>query len=209
MSETKHPDLSARGLWESEYHEHDVIASTTLGFWLYMMSDALIFAGLFAAYGVLDHPYNAAGGPIARDIVHPVAAFIQTVMVFSSVLAYSFAMVGLKARNRILVLAGLVAAAALGGVFVGLEINDFAVLISHGITPERSGFLSIFFMLVATHGLHMLFGILWMLVMIAQVAIKGLTGDIVTRLLNLRLFWTFQASIWVCVFVFVYLNGAY
>lgn len=196
-------------LWLPGGEEHDPIANKTFGFWLYMMSDALIFAALFAAYGVLDHRFNAAGGATARQVAHPVDAFWQTLAVFASVFAYSLAMVKLKAGSRLGVLLGLGAAALLGLVFIGLEIADFASLIGQGITPERSGFLSMFFVLVAVHGLHMLFGLLWIAVMMAQVALKGFTTEVVTRLLTLRLFWTFQASIWVCVFVFVYLRGAF
>jgi cytochrome o ubiquinol oxidase subunit 3 len=210
MSRTAHrliePD---EPLWAPHHSGHDLISTRALGFWLYMMSDALIFAGLFAAYAVLDHPHNAAGGPDIRSIVHPIAAYIQTIVVFSSVFTYSLAMVGLKAGNRALVIGGLVVAAGLGAGFIGLELHDFANLIAQGATPQRSGLLSIYFALIATHGLHMAFGILWMLVMIPQVALKGLTTDVVTRLVNLRMFWMFQASIWVCVFVFIYLNGAY
>jgi cytochrome o ubiquinol oxidase subunit 3 len=196
-------------LWSRHHPEPDVIANKTLGFWLYMLSDSLIFAGLFAAYAVLNHRYNYARGPTPHDIAHPFSAFIETIIVFTSVLAYSFGMVAMKLGSRALTIACLLAAAVLGGVFLGLEVTSFVNLVAHGITPERSGYLSIFFILVGTHGLHMAFGILWMLVMIAQVALKGFTAEVVARLLNLRMFWTFQASIWVCVFVFVYLNGAY
>ncbi|MBW4034396.1 MAG: cytochrome O ubiquinol oxidase [Proteobacteria bacterium] len=210
MSRTAHRLIGPEEpLWAPHHPEADPVSLHTLGFWLYMMSDALIFAALFAAYAVLDHPYNAAGGPQIRDVVHPVAAFIQTIIIFTSVFAYSLAMVGLKAGNRAFVIGGLVAAVLLGAAFLGLELRDFAVLIAEGATPDRSGLLSVFFVLVATHGIHMVFGILWMLVMIVQVAMKGFTTAVVTRLLNLRIFWMFQASIWVCVFVFVYLNGAY
>lgn len=196
-------------LWARHHPEPDAIAMKTLGFWLYMMSDALIFAGLFAAYAVLDHKFNAAGGPQIKDVVHPVEGFVQTIVVFTSVLAYSLGMVGLKAGNKGFVIGGLLAAFLLGGVFIGFEIHDFATLFAQGITPERSGLMSIFFVLIATHGLHMVFGMLWMAVMIVQVAVKGFTTEVVTRLLNLRMFWVFQASIWVCVYVFVYLNGAF
>lgn len=188
---------------------HDPIAAKTFGFWLYMMSDALIFAALFAAYGVLDHGFNAAGGPAAAQVMHPLGAFWQTLAIFASVLAYNLAMVGLKAGSRRWVLLGLAAAGLLGAVFVGLESVDFLRLVAQGAAPERSGFLSVFFILVATHGLHMLFGMLWIAVMMLLVLLKGFTTENVTRLLNLRLFWTFQASIWVCVFVFVYLRGAF
>jgi cytochrome o ubiquinol oxidase subunit 3 len=194
-------------MWHYGETEHDPISTKTLGFWLYMLSDALIFAALFAAYGVLDQPMNAAGGPGMAQIVHPVAAFWQTIAVLSSVLAYSLATVALKTGNRNGVLAGIIAAIVLGIVFVGLEFADFASLFAIGATPDTSGLLSAFYILVATHGLHMMFGILWMLVLIPQILISGFNTAIVTRLLNLRLFWQFQAAVWVCVYVFVYLRG--
>jgi cytochrome o ubiquinol oxidase subunit 3 len=195
-------------LWHYGHEAHDVIATKTLGFWLYMLSDALIFAGIFAAYGVLDHPMNTAGGPTEAQIVHPIAAFWQTIAVLSSVFAYSLATVAMKHGYRQLVVLGIIAAILLGGVFLGLELLDFADLYAQGATPQVSGFLSAYFLLIATHGVHMAFGILWLLVMLVQVIRIGLTTPVVAQLLNLRLFWQFQAAIWVCVYVFVYLKGA-
>jgi cytochrome o ubiquinol oxidase subunit 3 len=186
---TPSPDAPRPALWHYGETEHDPISTKTLGFWLYMLSDALIFAALFAAYGVLDQTMNAAGGPTAAQVMHPVAAFGQTIAILSSVLAYSLATI------------------VLGAGFIALEFADFARLFAAGATPDRSGFLSAFFILIATHGLHMLFGILWMLVMLVQIIRSGFTTAVVTRLLNLRLFWQFQASVWVCVYVFVYLRG--
>jgi cytochrome o ubiquinol oxidase subunit 3 len=196
-------------LWHYGETEHDPISTKTLGFWLYMLSDALIFAGLFAAYGVLDQPMNFAGGPTAAQIMHPLAAFWQTIAVLSSVLSYSLATVALKTGNRNGVMIGIVVAILFGGIFIALEFTDFASLFAMGATPDRSGFLSAFFILVATHGLHMMFGILWMLVLLPQIMRSGFTTAVVTRLLNLRLFWQFQASVWVCVYVFVYLRGTF
>ncbi len=207
MSAPKSTAGGAVQLWEYQPKPHDPVSTKTLGFWLYMLSDALIFAGLFAAYGVLDQPMNAAGGPTAMQVVHPVAAFWQTLAVLTSVLAYSLATVALKAGSRAGVALGILAAMALGLVFLGLELNDFVTLFAMGATPERSGFLSVFFVLIASHGLHMAFGLLWMLVMLVQIMRFGFTTEVVTRLLSLRLFWQFQASVWVCVYVFVYLKG--
>ena len=195
-------------LWQYGHEAHDMIATKTLGFWLYMLSDALIFAGLFAAYGVLDHSMNAAGGPTEAQIVHPIAAFWQTIVVLTSVFAYSLATVAVKHNYRQLVALGILAAMLLGAIFLALEIADFADLYAHGATPQVSGFLSAFFVLVATHGLHMAFGILWLFVMLIQVVRFGLTAPVIAQLLNLRLFWQFQAAVWVCVYVFVYLKGA-
>jgi cytochrome o ubiquinol oxidase subunit 3 len=194
-------------LWHFGHEGHDPIATKTLGFWLYMMSDALIFGALFAAYAVLDNVMNAAGGPTAAQVVHPIAAFWQTLAVLSSVFAFSLATVAMKHGDRRGIMLGMLAAMALGCIFLGLEINDFLDLIAQGATPQRSGYLSIYFMLIATHGLHMAFGLLWMAVMLIQVPRFGLTTNVVTRMLNLRLFWQFQAAVWVCVYVFVYLRG--
>jgi cytochrome o ubiquinol oxidase subunit 3 len=168
-----------------------------------------LFAGLFAAYGVLDQTMNMADGPNAAQIVHPIAAFWQTLAVLSSVLAYSLATVALKTGNRAGVMLGIVVAIVLGAGFIALELADFVTLFAQGATPDRSGFLSAFFIIIATHGLHMMFGILWMLVLLPQIARSGLNTAVVTRLLNLRLFWQFQASVWVCVYVFVYLRGTF
>ena len=196
-------------LWvRGEPPAHDTIGTQTYGFWLYMMSDALIFAALFASYGVLDHVWNAAGGPTAHDIVHPVEAFWQTILLFGAVLSGSLAMAGMKRRSRKAAAGFLVVAALLGTAFVALELRDLITLVIAGDTPERSGYLSMFFLLVATHGLHIVFGLLWMGVMIVQVLAFGFTAPVVTRLLNMQMFWQFQAAIWVCVFVFVYLQGA-
>jgi cytochrome o ubiquinol oxidase subunit 3 len=196
-----------RPLWHSGVTLHDPVGLKTLGFWLYMLSDALIFAGLFAAYAVLDQSMNTAGGPTPAQVLHPAAAFWQTLAVFGSVYAYSMATVALKHANRAGMLLGMAVAVALGLVFLGLEIQDFLGLIANGASWTRSGFLSAFWMLVAMHGAHMAFGLLWMTVMMVQVAMLGLTTDVVTRLLNLRLFWQFQSAVWVCVYVFVYLRG--
>jgi cytochrome o ubiquinol oxidase subunit 3 len=195
-------------LWHYGETDYDPISTKTLGFWLYMLSDSLIFAALFAAYGVLDQTMNMADGPTAAQIMHPVAAFWQTVAILTSVLAYSLATVALKTGNRNGVLLGIVVAMVFGTAFIALELNDFASLFAMGATPDRSGYLSAFYILIATHGLHMLFGLLWMLVLVPQIIFSGFNTAVVTRLLNLRLFWQFQASVWVCVYVFVYLKGA-
>jgi len=195
-------------LWHYGHDDHNVISTKTLGFWLYMLSDALIFAGIFAAYAVLDHQMNFADGPSEAQIVHPIAAFGQTFAVLASVLAYSLTTVAMKHGNVRGVLAGIVAAVVLGALFLALELSDFAALFAMNATPDRSGFLSAFYVLIATHGLHMMFGILWLLVMAAQVLRFGFTRDVVAQMLNLRLFWQFQAAVWVCVYVFVYLKGS-
>ena len=195
-------------LWCPTGHSHDSIATRTLGFWLYMLSDAMMFTALFAAYVVLSHTVNMAGGPTAADVSHPLAAYGETVWIFSSVLAYGFAMMGLKRGSRAGVLTGIGAALLLAALFLAADVREIAQLFSQGATPERSGFLSAFFTLVFYHALHVVVGIVWMLVMVVQVAYSGFTEKVVYRLLNLKLFWHFQAVMWVFMFTFLYLRGS-
>ncbi len=190
-------------LWDSSHHEHDAISARTFGFWLYMLSDAMILAALFTAYAVLSR--NFAGGPSAADIIHPRFAFRETLVIFSSVFALGLSMSSLKRGNRSGVINGIVVAFVLGTVFLGMEFHEFSGLISRGAIPERSGFLSAYYAMVLAHGLHMVFGLLWMGVMLVQIMRQGFTRNVVSRLLNLKIFWQFQAVIWVCVFAFIYL----
>jgi len=203
----KASDTKTDALWCPTGHSHDGIATRTLGFWLYMLSDAMIFTALFAAYVVLDHTFNAAGGPTIGDVSHPLYAYGETVLIFSSVLAYGFAMMALKRGNQTGVIAGIGAALLIGVLFLFADAHEIALLFSQGATPERSGFLSAFFALVFYHALHVVVGVFWMLIMLVQVAYAGFTDKVVYRLLNLRLFWHFQAVIWVFMFTFLYLRG--
>ncbi|MHB8256190.1 MAG: cytochrome c oxidase subunit 3 [Acidiferrobacterales bacterium] len=199
-------DVAASGttvLWDSSHHEHDAISTRTFGFWLYMLSDAMILAALFTAYAVLRHNY--AGAPTAAQIVHPGYAFRETLLVFSSVFAFGLTMSALKQGSRAGVINGIVVSFLIGAAFLGMEFHEFSGLISQGITPERSGFLSAYYAMVLVHGLHMVFGLLWMAVMVVQIMRQGFTDNVVYRLLNLKIFWQFQAVIWVCVFTVVYL----
>ncbi len=208
MSQDAHVDSATAVLWDRGGTKHDMIATRTFGFWLYLLSDAMIVSSLFASYLVLGHRVNAAAGPSAGDVVHPIAAFWGTVLLFSAILAYGGAMVGLKRGDRRAVLAGLGGAFVLGAGFLFVEGRDFAELALHGMVPERSGYLSAFYTLVLYHGAHLVFGLLWIAVMMAQVARQGFTANVIYRLLNLKLFWFFQGFVWIYVFSFVYLTGA-
>ncbi len=190
-------------LWDSSHHERDAISTRTFGFWLYMLSDAMILAALFTAYAVLRHNY--AGAPTAAQIAHPGYAFRETLLVFSSVFAFGLTMSALKQGSRAGVINGIVVSFLIGAAFLGMEFHEFSGLIGRGITPERSGFLSAYYAMVLVHGLHMVFGLLWMAVMVVQIMRQGFTDNVVYRLLNLKIFWQFQAVIWVCVFTVVYL----
>ncbi len=194
-------------LWDAEYHGHDVISTRSLGFFLYLLSDGMIFATLFAAYGVLSYSHNYFGGPTPSQFVHPWYTFTQTVSLFLSVLAYGMGMAAMKNRNRGGLISGLLGALVLGVVFLCLDVHDMTDLARQGITIATSGGTSAFIILTQVHAAHIFFGLIWILVMVAQVSSKGFTTDTVGRLLSLRMFWHLQAIIWVFVYVFVYLWG--
>ncbi len=207
MAEQAAPGAQAR-LFYPGYAGHSQISGRTLGFWLYMLSDALLFTALFAAYAVLDTPMNAAGGPVASQIVNPIEGFWQTVVILGSVTSYSLGTVAMKSGHRAGLVWGILGAILLAIVFLGFGFGDLAALAAHGAGIGRSGYLSAYWVLILTHAVHMVFGILWMLVMLAQIVRLGFNEMVVARLLNLRMFWQFQATVWVCVYVYVYMIGA-
>jgi cytochrome o ubiquinol oxidase subunit 3 len=208
MSTEAAPGADTR-LFHPHFEGHDQISARTLGFGLYMLSEAVIFTALFAAYAVLNNPMAAAGGPIAPQVVNPVEGLWQTYAVLGSVATYSLGTVALKSGNKAGVMIGIILSIALAMIFLGYEVHDLLGLLAKGDGPGRSGYLSAFFVLIATHGLHMVFGILWMLVMLVQIPTLGFSANVVARLINLRMFWQFQATVWVIVYVYVYMIGAF
>ncbi|MDF3031759.1 MAG: cyoC [Moraxellaceae bacterium] len=178
---------------------------TLLGFWLYLMSDCLIFACLFAVYGVLGRSY--AGGPTGAELFDLKLVAVNTAMLLLSSITYGFAMIAMLKRNVRGVLGWLAVTGLFGLAFVGIELYEFAHLIHQGAGPQRSAFLSAFFALVATHGLHVSFGIVWLVVLMLQVRKLGLTGPNQRRLVCLSMFWHFLDVVWIGVFTFVYLMG--
>ncbi|MCY1506757.1 Cytochrome bo(3) ubiquinol oxidase subunit 3 [compost metagenome] len=186
--------------------EHHPQNGTLLGFWLYLMSDCLIFACLFAAYGVLGREY--AGGPSGAELFElPLVALNTTFLLLSSI-TYGFAMLQMQ-QNRI---AGtqiwLAITGVFGAAFLAVELYEFAHLIHQGAGPQRSAFLTSFFALVGTHGLHVTFGIIWLIVLMTQVARHGLITANKRRLMCLSMFWHFLDVVWIGVFTFVYLMGS-
>ncbi|MGE4432150.1 MAG: cytochrome o ubiquinol oxidase subunit III [Sphingobium sp.] len=197
-------DLKAR-YFDLNEHDHPEGGSTMLGFWIYLMSDCLIFAMLFATYGVLGGNY--AAGPSPKDLFDLKLIALNTAMLLFSSITYGFAMLemakGKVASTQIwLAITGL-----FGAAFLCIELYEFAHLIHVGATPQRSAFLSSFFTLVGTHGLHVTFGIIWLITLMVQVAKKGLIPANRRRLMCLSLFWHFLDVIWIGVFTFVYLMG--
>jgi cytochrome o ubiquinol oxidase, subunit III len=178
---------------------------TLLGFWLYLMSDLLIFACLFAVYGVLGRSY--AAGPTGADLFDLPLVAVNTAMLLLSSITYGFAMLSMQRRSTAGVLGWLAVTGLFGLAFLGLELYEFAHLVHAGAGPQRSAFLSSFFALVGTHGLHVAFGIVWLVVLMVQVQRYGLHEANRRRLMCLSLFWHFLDVVWIGVFTFVYLMG--
>ncbi|AQS50093.1 cytochrome o ubiquinol oxidase subunit III (plasmid) [Thioclava nitratireducens] len=199
----KHPGIN---LGAHHAHAHDRAETLVFGFWVFLMSDLIIFGLMFANY-VTQLP-GTAGGPGPKDLFTLGNAFTQTMILLASSATFGMASLALKyERGKGALLGWLAVTLALGAVFVGLEKLDFADMFSEGAYPSRSGFLSGFFGLVPLHGLHVASGILWGLVLMVQIATLGLTTPVKTRLLRLGLFWHFLDIIWIGIFSVVYLGG--
>ncbi|NLS07388.1 cytochrome o ubiquinol oxidase subunit III [Rhizobium sp. P32RR-XVIII] len=185
--------------------EHHPEGSTMLGFWMYIMSDCLIFAVLFATYAVVGRNY--AAGPSPADLFELPIVAVNTTMLLLSSITYGFAMLQMQKQNMGATLKWLAITGIFGAVFVGLELYEFTNLILEGAGPQRSAFLSAFFTLVGTHGLHVTVGIVWMITLMIQVRQRGLIAENKRRLMCLSMFWHFLDVVWIGVFSFVYLIG--
>ncbi|WP_093331783.1 cytochrome o ubiquinol oxidase subunit III [Sphingomonas rubra] len=191
--------------YELEEHPHPPGASTLFGFWLYLMSDCLIFAMLFAAYAVYGN--STAGGPGAAELFELPLVATNTAMLLLSSITYGFAMIATDEKRQGATIGWLGVTALFGAAFLAIELYEFSHLIHEGAGPQRSAFLSSFFLLVGTHGLHVTFGLIWLAVLVVQVLRRGLEPANVRRLQCLSLFWHFLDVIWIGVFTFVYLMG--
>lgn len=206
------PDMAQPGpgvrLWADLNHEHDMMSTRLLGFWLYMLSDSLIFAALFCAYIVLSYPTSFAGGPTPADVASPLYGYAETFVLFTSVFAYGMVMVRLKEDKTRPALQWLAASFLIGLAFIGMEAYELHRLAAGGDVPQRSGFLSAFWAVVVIHGVHLVFGLLWMVVMMLQIRRFGFTPLVTYRLANLKIYWLYQGLIWTFVYAFVYLRGS-
>jgi len=176
-----------------------------LGFWLYLMTDAVIFALLFATYVVMLR--GTAGGPTGHDLFSLPHTFAETMALLFSSTTFGLAMVAAHRGAWRSVILWLVVTLVLGLGFVSMEVSEFVGMIAAHAGPQRSGFLTAFFTLVATHGLHVSFGMLSIVVMIGQIMVKGLTESVTSRLYRLSLFWHFLDIVWIGIFSVVYLTG--
>ena len=187
-------------------HQHDADVTDVLGFWLYIMTDCILFASLFAAFLVLHHP--GAYGPSFKKFIELKYVLGETFFLLASNFTFGMSILCLYKNdiNKVKIL--LCATFILGLCFVGMEINEFVHLVHEGYNWHVSGAASSFFVLVATHGLHVSFGLLWIAIMIIQLSHFGINGMMKRRLTYLGLFWNFLDIVWIFLFTIVYLMGA-
>lgn len=208
MSGLSEPELTHAGLNLSNEPagERVQINSNVFGFWVFLMSDAVIFALLFAIYGTMEG--RMAGGPNPTDDFKFHSAFWETASLLTSSFTYGMVSLMLKHRAKArTVLFWLGITFCLGVAFLYLETHDFLDMFHHGATPEADGWISAFFVLVGMHGFHVTCGLIWILAMGAQILIFGLDRRVKINLIRLGLFWHFLDVIWVVIFSVVYLQG--
>lgn len=195
--------VSERTLAREEHQTAD--ERTLFGFWTYIMTDCVLFASLFATYAVLHN--NTFGGPSGRDLFEPKWVLVETLALLTSSFTCGLAMLAAHKRLKKQVLGWLIVTFALGIVFLAIELNEFHHLVITGNSWRRSGFLSGFFTLVSTHGLHITIGLTWMAAMCLKIWRLGFTRANLRRLTMLSLFWHFLDVVWIFIFTVVYMMG--
>ena len=183
----------------------DTFSRTVLGFWMYLMTDCILFGTLFTTYAVLHN--STFGGPSSRELFSLTTSFAETMILLVSSVTCGFGILASLKLKKNLVVAWLAVTFLLGASFIAMELHEFNHLVQEGNSWTKSAFLSSFFTLVGTHGLHVSFGLLWMLVMMIQVHFLGITVITFRRLVVFSLFWHFLDLVWVFIFTFVYLLG--
>jgi cytochrome o ubiquinol oxidase subunit III len=175
------------------------------GFWIFLLSDIVMFATLFAAYAVLTRATD--GGPSGVQLFSQVSVAIETVCLLASSYTCGLMSLAVKSRRHVATYFGALVTFALGLAFLVLELREFADMIARGAGPQRSAFLSAFFTLVGCHGLHVTAGLVWLVVMMVQVAVRGFHPTVQRRLACFSLFWHALDIVWVWLFTVVYLMG--
>jgi cytochrome o ubiquinol oxidase subunit III len=175
------------------------------GFWIFLLSDIVMFAALFASYAVLVRA--TTGGPTGAQLFNQTTVAIETTFLLVSSYTCGLMSLAFNSQNRLGTYFGALITFALGAGFLILELREFADMIAHGATPQRSAFLSAFFTLVGCHGLHVTLGLIWLVVMMIQVSVMGFAASVQHRLLCFSLFWHALDIVWVGVFTVVYLMG--
>lgn len=177
------------------------------GFWIFILSDMVMFSALFAAYAVLSR--NTAGGPTGAELFNMRSVFIETICLLLSSYTCGLGVLSAERGQPTLFLVFAALTFALGAAFLFIEVNEFVGMIAKGAGPSRSGFLSSFFTLVGMHGLHVTSGLIALIYLVAQVLVQGLRAAVLRRLLCWSLFWHALDIVWVGVFTLVYLMGVH
>ena len=200
-----HPGLN---LGSTDEYSHEEAEPVIFGFWVFLMADLVLFALLFATYASMS-VQGQAGGPAPADVFEISSAFIETMLLLASSITFGMASLALKYRaDGPHLVFWLLLTFVLGAGFIGMELHDFWGMAAQGAVPQRSGFLSSFFLLVGTHGLHVTAGLIWMIVLLVQLRVLGRTTSVKLRIMRLALFWHMLDIVWVCIFTFVFLFGA-
>lgn len=176
------------------------------GLWIYLMSDCIMFAVLFAVYTIVSS--NISIDLIGSKIINLSYVLSETFLLLLSSLSCGFVVISMNQKHIKMIYSYLIITFCLGAIFLFMEIYEFHELLVKHLGPDKNAFFSIFFTLIATHGIHIFFGLILILSILYQIAKLGLTNSICTRILCLSIFWHFLDIIWICVFTFVYLNGA-
>ncbi|OGO93348.1 MAG: cytochrome o ubiquinol oxidase subunit III [Coxiella sp. RIFCSPHIGHO2_12_FULL_42_15] len=200
--------MSAHALaHEHEHHDHhNADATDVFGFWLYIMTDCILFASLFTTYLVLHHP--GAVGPTLKQHINLPYVLGETFFLLASNFTFCLAIFGINKNKLGVVIGWLILTFILGAGFVVMEVTEFFHLNAEGYSWQVSAAASAFFTLVGTHGLHVSFGLLWILIMIIQLPIFKITKHTARRMVYLGLFWNFLDIVWIFLFSIVYLMGA-
>ncbi len=185
---------------------HPTRDNVPFGLWVYIMSDCILFASLFAAYAVLHT--ETAGGAGSVELFDRSFVLIETLILLASSFTCGLALIAARWKNIVGVWAGLVATGVLGATFLAMELSEFSSLITEGHGWNQSAFLSSFFTLVGTHGLHVFVGLLWLIALFTYLALRGLTPTMTRRIFYFSLFWHFLDIVWICIFSLVYLVGS-
>lgn len=180
-------------------------SKANLGFWIYLMTDCVLFASLFATFAVLRN--NTYGGPSSNELFNLQFVLSETLLLLTSSFTAGLGVLATRAGSKNQTLLWFTVTFVLGASFLGLELSEFSKLINEGSGPDRSAFLSAFFTLVGTHGLHISAGLLWMIVLMQKVLRNGLSTISTKRLMLLSLFWHFLDVVWIFIFTIVYLMG--
>jgi cytochrome o ubiquinol oxidase subunit 3 len=198
--------LTAISITKAEFKRREEDSKSILGFWIYLMTDCVLFASLFATFIVLRN--NTFDGPGGNEIFSMPYVFAETVILLTSSFTAGLAMLALHAKDNSKLLIWLSVTFVLGLAFLGMELNEFSNLYNEGNSWRRSGFLTAFFTLVGTHGLHITSGLIWLAVLMAKIYKHGIKGPMVKRLTMFSLFWHFLDIVWIFIFTIVFLMGA-